>query len=66
MALYGMSRTFYVGNLMPMSMEVSSPSMAVVTYMTEMVFEGVGGLTIPYLAGKSRPRNKNEASMDRV
>lgn len=35
-------------------MEISNPRLAVVTYMAEMIFDGVGGLTAPYLAGKSR------------
>ena len=51
MGIYGALKSF--GNMYACCMEIATPEKAVLMYMLELTFEGIGGTAAPFLASKS-------------
>lgn len=57
---YGICRALYIGNLVPVCMEITTAEQGVLTYTCEMIADGLGGLSAAYIASKTVNRANSQ------
>ena len=55
MMVLGVCRGLHLSSMVGVCMEITTPAQAVLVFMMESVAEGIGCVTLPYLAGKYLP-----------